>query len=719
MNQTTKTPSAPGGQNPFLLEMLDQEKLPRYDLIEPAHVGPAIDELLAQARQTLIKVTAPQTPTTWEDAIEPLTDATEHLSRAWSAVHHMSGVMDSPEWREALNSRLAQVTEFWTEVAQHPALFAKTKAIDATISKEEFFARKRAIENSLRAFRLGGAELPNDQKKIFADLQSRLAQLQQKFSEQLLDSTNATVVHVTDSEKLNGIPDHAIAAAKQEAAKRNLEGWVFTLQFPSVGPVLQFAKDRDLREELYRKQSVRASDIATEGPQNDNGPIMGQILALRQQQAELLGYQNAAEVSLAPKMAQTPQQVIDFLLDLAAKARPAAEKDLHELRAFAKESLGITEMQAWDVSYASEQLRQSRYAFSEDEVRQYFPLPRVLQGLFRVVKTLFNVEIKPVIGLAPLPVWHHEVQLFEVLRSGRNIGHVYLDLYARSTKRGGAWMDDARGRRQLAQTVQKPVALLTCNFAAPTGDKPTTLTHDDVITLFHEFGHGLHHLLTQVGELEVSGINGVEWDAVELPSQFMENFCWEWETLSNMTSHIDSGLALPRTLFDKMIAAKNFQSGMFMLRQIEFSLFDMQIHASLKPNASQGNEKTVVQVGQIDQTVGQAMGQQIQSMLWQIRKEVAVLMPPQFNRFAQSFSHIFAGGYAAGYYSYKWAEVLSADAYAAFEEAGLDQYPAVGERFWQEILSVGGSRPAMQSFKAFRGREPNVEPLLRHNGLVA
>ena len=696
--------------NPFLNELLDRDTLPRYDLIAPEHVAPAIDQLLCDARTALASVTDAATPVTWQAVMEPLTDATERLSRAWSAVHHMSGVMDSPQWREAINSRLAQVSEFWTELAQHPALFEKTKALFAQITQtpmaandDVLRARQRALEISLRAFRLGGAELALAQKKQFADLQARLAQLNQKFSEQLLDSTNATIIHITDPQRLDGLPDYAVESAAAEAAQRDLSGWVFTLQHPSTGPILQFAKDRALREEVYRKQAVRASEIATEGALHDNGPVMGEILQLRQAQAQLLGYANAADVSLAPKMADTPQQVIDFLMDLASKARPAAENDLAELRAFAAAELGISSLQAWDVGFASEQLRQKRYAFSEDQVRQYFPLPRVLQGLFRVVKTLFSVEIKPMIGMAPLPTWHQDVQLFEVVRTGQTIGHLYLDLYARSTKRGGAWMDDSRGRRGLPNGVQTPVALLNCNFAPPVGGKPTTLTHDDVITLFHEFGHGLHHLLTRVNELEVSGINGVEWDAVELPSQFMENFCWEWENLSHMTAHVDSGAPLPRDLFDKMIAAKNFQSGLFMLRQIEFSVFDMRIHMGLKP---------------ADQDTPAHTGKAIEAMLWDIRKQIAVLMPPEFNRFAQSFSHIFAGGYAAGYYSYKWAEVLSADAYAAFEEMGVARYGQVGERFWKEVLSVGGSRPAMESFKAFRGREPQVEPLLRHNGLL-
>ena len=537
--------------NPLLQDILDTKSLPRYDLIAPDQVAPAIDQLLSDARAVLTQVIDPSTPLTWDAVMEPLTDATERLSRAWSAVHHMSGVMDSQEWRDALNSRLAEVTAFSTDLAQNPALFAKTKALHAALEKGKgSTARIRALHNSLQAFKLGGAELSDADKKTFADLSARLAMLNQKFSEQLLDSTNASIIHVTDASRLAGLPDHAVAAAAAEAKQRDLDGWVFTLQHPSASPVMQFAKDRALREEVYRKQAVRASEIATEGAQNNNGPIMGEILTLRQQQAALLGYANAAEVSLAPKMADTPAQVIDFLMDLAKKARPSAVRDLDEVKAFAKVQLGLETLEVWDIPYASEQLRQSRYAFSEDEVRQYFPLPRVLQGLFKVVKTLFDVDIKPVIGLAPLPVWHSDVQLFEVQRQHQTIGHVYLDLYARSTKRSGAWMDDSRGRRMrhTLGTLQTPVALLTCNFASPVDGKSSTLTHDDVITLFHEFGHGLHHLLTQVEELEVSGINGVEWDAVELPSQFMENFCWEWENLSHMTAHVDSGEALPRAL---------------------------------------------------------------------------------------------------------------------------------------------------------------------------
>ncbi|MEY3668931.1 MAG: hypothetical protein RL258_326 [Pseudomonadota bacterium] len=690
--------------NPLLGSYLNTEHLPPYHLLKPEQVGPAIDTLIAQAQDCLAKVVADATPATWAAVMVPLTSATERLGRAWSAVHHMGGVMDSPEWRDATNSRLEAVTRFWSSLAQDPGLYAKFKALAHAPDVVGQSAREKAIANSLRDFKLGGAELPRAQQASFAEMSARLAGLNQKFSEQLLDSTNASVVIVEEEARLAGIPEPVRAAAKAEAEKRGLSAAaVFTLQQPSLLPVLQFATDRALREEIYSKNARRASEVAEEGPSHDNTPVMGEILALRQAQAQLLGYQNAAQTSLTAKMADSPETVTSFLRDLARKARASAEKDLAELRAFAETSLGLKTLEPWDVSYASEKLRQDRYAFSEEEVRQYFPLPSVLTGLFTVVKTLFGVEIRPLLGLAPAPIWHEDVQVFGVHRGDDTVGHLYLDLYARSTKRGGAWMDDSRGRRRIGGSLQKPVALLTCNFAAPSQGKPSTLTHDDVITLFHEFGHGLHHLLTQVDELEVSGINGVEWDAVELPSQFMENFCWEWDTLKQMTAHVDTGAPLPRALYDRMVAAKNFQSGLFMLRQVEFSLFDMRIHAELTGLSAEQ---------------GAAAGQAIAQVLAEVRQEVAVMQPPAYNRFAQSFAHIFAGGYAAGYYSYKWAEVLSADAYAAFEEAGPALYSQVGERFWREILSRGGSRPAMESFKAFRGRAPRPDALLRHNGLA-
>ncbi|MGA1664984.1 MAG: M3 family metallopeptidase, partial [Burkholderiaceae bacterium] len=516
---------------PEIAALLAVEQPPRYDGLTPDNCSAAIDQFIAAARQTLEEVVTDQTPDTWAAVMAPLTSATEQLSRTWSAVHHLNGVMDSPEWRELTNSKLEAVTSFWSDVAQDERLFAKMKRVAGSSDVKGHAAREQALAHALRDFKLGGAELPADQKPVFAKQSTRLAQLSQKFSEQLLDSTNASVVTITDESRLDGLPEHVVAAAKAEADKRGVTGYVLTLQQPSLVPCLQFAKDRALREELYGLQARRASELAAEGPSHDNTPVMGEILALRQRQARLLGFGSSAELSLASKMADSPQQVIDFLQDLAKRARPSAEQDLAELRAFAAKELGIADLQPWDVSYASEQLRQARYNFSEDEVRQYFQLPNVLTGLFGLVKRLFGVQIQPAAEQAKTAIWHPDVQLFAVYRDDRCIGHLFLDLYARSTKRGGAWMDDSRGRRISGSTLQTPVALLTCNFAAPTSDSPTTLSHDDVITLFHEFGHGLHHLLTEVDELEVSGINGVEWDAVELPSQFMENFCWEWANL--------------------------------------------------------------------------------------------------------------------------------------------------------------------------------------------
>jgi len=682
-------------------ELLAREGLPRYDLLKAEALGPEIDRLIEQTKDALEQVVRPEAPANWAAVMEPLGNATERLSRAWSAVHHMGGVMDSPEWRELTNSRLESVTALWSLISQDERLYAKVKQLESAADVRGNPAREQAIAHSLRDFRLGGAELPADQQKQFAEWSAALAQLSQRFSENLLDSTNASIVHITVESELDGLPQHAIAAAKAQAESRSLPGWVFTLQQPSLLPVLQFAKNRPLREAIYRKNASRASEIAEEGPSHDNTAVMGEILQLRQQQARLLGFSSAAERSLASKMADTPQAVAAFLRDLAAKARTSAERDLADLQIFAKTELGIDSLEAWDIAFASEQLRQRRYHFSEDEVREYFPLPNVLKGLFGVVKRLFGVDIRPMPLQSPSPAWHADVQAFAVVSQEKTIGHLYLDLYARSTKRGGAWMDDSRGRRRIGGSIQTPVALLTCNFAPPV-DGPTTLTHDDVITLFHEFGHGLHHLLTRVDELEVSGINGVEWDAVELPSQFMENFCWEWETLTGMTSHIKTGQPLPRPLFDKMTAAKNFQSGLFTLRQIEFALFDIRIHHEING------------VGQ----TAESIGMQIAAILEEVRSEIAVIRPPSFNRFAQSFGHIFAGGYAAGYYSYKWAEVLSADAYAAFEEAGASGYSQVGSRFLDEILSRGGSRTAIENFIAFRGRAPSIEPLLRHSGLL-
>lgn len=672
--------------------LLDFSGLPRFAEIRPEHVASAIRQLIDEYRTLLARLESPETPPTWDDFVQPLTDAGERLGRAWGVVGHMHGVNDVSEWREAYNAMLPEVTRFYAELGQNLPLYEKFKALAASPEYARLNpVRRRIVEHELRDFRLAGAELPAEQKPRFQAIQEELSALGAKFAENLLDATNAHAEWVTDEAGLKGLPDDVKAGARAAAEREGKPGWKFTLHAPSYSPVMQYAEDRALRYRMYRAYATRASELGK--PEWDNGPLIERILELRAEEARMLGFANYAELSLTPKMADSPGQVAAFLRDLAARARPFAERDLAELQEFAARELGLERLESWDISWASEKLKQARYSFSDDEVKQYFPAPKVLEGLFRCVETLFGVKV-----LADAaPAWHPDVRFFRIERDGKLIGQFFLDLYARETKRGGAWMADAISRRRKGDAVQTPVAYLCCNFSPPVGDKPALLTHDEVLTLFHETGHGLHHLLTAVDELAVSGIDGVEWDAVELPSQFMENFCWEWDVLKEMTAHVDTGAPLPRALFDKMLAAKNFQSGLFTLRQIEFALFDLRLHWE----------------GRKD----------FMTVLDEVRREVAVIQPPEWNRFPHSFSHIFAGGYAAGYYSYKWAEVLSADAYAAFEEVapeiGTVLDAATGERFWREILAVGGSRPALESFKAFRGREPSPEALLRHNGMVA
>jgi oligopeptidase A len=685
--------------------LLDFSGLPRFDLIRPEHVTPAIEQLIADARQVVQQLEAPGENVSWDSFVVPLEETTERLGRAWGVVNHLNHVMDTPELRAVYNENQPKVTEFWTELGQNEALFGKYKQLHAS---PEFAtltpARKRIVENALRDFRLGGAELPEQQKQRFAEIQEQQAALSTRFSENVLDATNDFKLLVEDEAELAGLPEDAKAAARAAAERDGKSGWQFTLHFPSYFPVLQFADNRALRERIYRANATKASEMGTvfsEVEKWDNTGNIAQLLKLRDEEAKLLDFRSFADVSLEPKMAESPERVIEFLEDLARRARPYAEKDLAELRAFAKDELGIEDMQAWDVTYASEKLREQRYAFSAQEVKQYFPEPKVVAGLFGVISKLFGVTIAP----DQAPVWHPDVRFFRIEKNGQLIGQFYLDLYARPGKGQGAWMDDARGRRlSTGGIVQTPIAYLTCNFTPPaTVDsqlQPSLFTHDEVTTLFHEFGHGLHHMLTEVDELSVSGISGVEWDAVELPSQFMENFCWEWDVLQGMTAHVKTGEPLPRELYEKMLAAKNFQSGMQTLRQVEFSLIDMHLHYDFDPNS---------------QTT-------VQELVDEVRSKFSVLIPPSFNRFQHSFGHIFAGGYAAGYYSYKWAEVLSADAYAAFEEAveaGGGALDETGKRFHREILSVGGSRPALESFKAFRGREPQIDALLRHSGMQA
>ncbi|HZW13370.1 MAG TPA: M3 family metallopeptidase [Noviherbaspirillum sp.] len=688
--------------NTNLNPLLDFSDLPRFDAIKPEHVTPAISALLDENRAVVSRLEAPMPEVTWENFVVPLDNATEKLGRAWGIVGHLNSVVDTPELRATYNENLPKVTEFWTELGQNLALFEKYKAIKASSAYEQLSpARKKIIENALRDFRLGGAELPDDKKARFAEIQEKQAALSTKFSENVLDATNDYALFVTDEADLSGLPDDVKQAARAAAEKDGKPGFKFTLHFPSYFPILQYADKRELRETIYRANATKASELGAKA-EWDNTQNIAEILKLRDEEAKLLGFNNFAEVSLVPKMAETPQHVTAFLEDLAQRARPFAENDLAELRTFAKKELGLDKLEAWDVTYASEKLREQRYAFSEQEVKQYFPEPKVIEGLFRVIQSLFSVDVKP----DTAPVWHKDVKFFRIEKDGELVGQFYLDLYARHGKRGGAWMDDARGRRRLPSgEVQTPIAYLTCNFTEPAvvdgKQKPALFTHDEVITLFHEFGHGLHHMLTAVDELGVSGISGVEWDAVELPSQFMENFCWEWDVLQHMTAHADTGEPLPRALFDKMIAAKNFQSGLQMLRQVEFALFDMHLHFDHDAYGSRT----------------------AQDVLNDVRHRVAVMIPPDFNRFQNSFGHIFAGGYAAGYYSYKWAEVLSADAYGAFEEAGATGGNILsfetGRKFQREILGVGGARSALESFKAFRGREPSIDALLRHSGMAS
>ena len=670
--------------------LLEFSGLPLFDRITPADVNPAITDLLKNADAALAEVTRTEFPADWTRISQVLDTATEKLGRAWGAVSHLQAVVDTPELRAAYNAELPRITEFWTRLGADEALYAKYKAIDpAKLNHEQRHARELALRN----FVLSGAELTGVAKERFAAIQERQAEISQLFSEHVLDATDAWSLIVSKDETA-GIPDDVLQTAHAAAVADGKDGYKLTLKMPCYLPVMQYAHSSDLREKLYRAYATRASD-QSQHLQFDNSAVLKEILQLRLEEAALLGYANHAQVSLASKMAESPEHVTGFLRDLAARARPYAEKDLAEMRAFAVEQLHIADPKAWDWTFIGEKLKEARYAFSDQEVKPYFTAPKVLDGLFKIVETLFEVSIRK----DQASVWHPGVLFYRIERQGELVGQFYLDPGARQGKRGGAWMDDVRARwmRPDNGQLQTPVAHMVCNFAEGVNGQPPLLTHDDVITLFHECGHGLHHMLTQVNERDVSGISGVEWDAVELPSQFMENFCWEWAVLKHMTAHVDTGEPLPRALFDKMLAAKNFQSGLQTLRQIEFSLLDMYVHSHAADDVD------------------------VMAVLQQVRDEVSVMHPPAFNRMPHSFSHIFAGGYAAGYYSYKWAEVLSADAYAAFEETASaegEHSIETGRRYRQSILEAGGSRPAMASFKAFRGREPTLDALLRHQGMA-
>ena len=669
--------------------LLDFSGLPRFDAIRAEHVAPAIDQLLAEAEHAVMAAET-VAPVGWDNFVVPLDDATERLARAWGQVTHLEAVVNTPELREAYNANLPRVTRFWSTLGQNLALFAQYRALAQSPEYAGYDeVRRKVVENALRDFRLGGAELDDGGKRRYGEIREELSALSASFSQHVLDATDAYALYIDDEARLSGVPADVVAACRSAAEKAGKPGWKLGLHAPVYLPVQAYADDRELRATLYRANVVRASELGDD-PALDNSALIDRILALRAELAALLGFDNYAGYSLATKMAEAPEDVQAFLRDLAARARPHAQADRTELEAFAKEQLGLDTLQAWDLGYASEKLKQARYSFSAQDVKQYFTEPKVLAGLFGVIHDLYGMRVEE----DTAPLWHEDVRFFRLIDGdGKLAGQFYLDLYAREGKRGGAWMDDCRNRRDTARGAQTPLVYLVCNFGKGVAGKPATFSHSDVITLFHEMGHGLHQLLTQVGELGVAGINGVEWDAVELPSQFMENFCWEWPRVEAMTAHVDSGESLPRALFERMVAAKNFQSGMFTVRQLEFALFDMELH------------------GAFDHATDS-----VQRLLDRVRSEVAVNPAPAFNRFQHQFSHIFAGGYAAGYYSYKWAEVLSADAYAAFEEAP-ERLAETGARFRQEILSRGGSRPALENFKAFRGREPNIDALLRHNGM--
>jgi len=675
--------------------LLETFTLPPFSRIEPEHVEPAVTQAIKEAKQSVAALLSGLETPTWETLVEPMEEMEARIDHIWSPVSHMNSVVNSDELRQAYNACLPMLSEFGTELGQNEDLYkAYKKLADSDAYDALDTAQKKVIDNAIRDFRLSGVELQQAERDQYKQITQKLTELSAKFEENLLDATHAWKKHITDKELLSGLPESTMAMAEQFAKRDNLDGWVFTLDFPSYMPVMSYADNRDLREEMYTAFATKASDQGPNAGKWDNTDVMAEILKLRHELAQLLGFANHAERSLATKMAQSPQQVLDFLNDLASRSKPIAEQEFEALKAFAKETADMDELEAWDVTYFAEKLRQQRYAISQEEVKPYFPEDKVVNGLFAVVNKLYGLDITERQGV---DTWHKDVRFFEIHdANGELRGQFYLDLYARQRKRGGAWMDECLVRRKTQSGIQTPVAFLTCNFSEPVGDKPALFTHDEVTTLFHEFGHGLHHMLTKIDYSGVSGINGVAWDAVELPSQFMENWCWEREALDLISGHYQSGETLPDELYEKMMAARNFQSAMMMLRQLEFSLFDFRLHLEFEPN--QGN--------------------QVDKVLAEVRDQVTVVQPPKFNRFAHSFGHIFAGGYAAGYYSYKWAEVLSADAFSKFEENGIFDRQT-GLEFLNNILEQGGSKEPMELFIAFRGREPEIDALLRHSGIAA
>jgi len=676
--------------------LLTMTGLPPFSRITAEHVEPAIDTLLAENRKTVKELLAATEDYTWDNLIQPLEDMDDRLSRVWSPISHMNSVVNSEALRTAYNACLPKLSEYSTEMGQNVRLYQAYKVIKDSKQYEQLdTSQKKVIDNALRDFHLSGVDLLDDKKARFKKIQQQLSQLTTKFEENVLDATQGWTKHIDDETRLAGLPESARAMAKQAATQKQLSGWLFTLDFPSYFAVMTYADDRELRSEMHQAYVTRASDQGPNAGKWDNSEVMEEILALRHEVAQLLGYQTYAERSLVTKMADTPERVLGFLHDLAKRSKPVADKELHELEAFVRNEHGVAQLEPWDIGYYSEKLRQHTYAISQEELKPYFPETSVIPGMFEVVKRLYGMRIQAV---DTVDVWHPDVRFYEIRdEEGTLRGEFYLDLYARENKRGGAWMDDCIGRKRNADnSIQTPVAYLTCNLTSPLGDDPALFTHDEVITLFHEFGHGLHHMLTRIEHVGVSGINGVAWDAVELPSQFMENWCWEKEALNLIAKHYQTGDNIPEEMYHKMYAAKNFQAGMQMVRQLEFALFDFRMHYEYAPGK----------------------GAHIQQILDEVRQEVAVIKPAPYNRFQHGFTHIFAGGYAAGYYSYKWAEVLSADAFSLFEEEGIFNHQT-GLKFLHAVLEQGGTREPMDLFVEFRGREPEIDALLRHSGIAA
>ena len=674
--------------------LLNSNKLPPFSSIKPEHIQPAVEQGIADCRQKIEQVLANQGQFTWDNLVAPLEEVDDQLGKIWSPISHMNSVVSSEEWRKAHDACLPLLSEYGTFVGQHQGLYEAYKSlVESTEFANYSQAQKKLIENSLRDFELSGIGLSDSDKLRYGELVKRMSELTSSFSNQLLDATQAWTKLITDEAELKGLPESAVAAAKAMAEAKELDGWLFTLDFPSYLPVMTYSENRELREECYRAFVTRASDQGPNAGEFDNGPLMDEILALRHELANLLGFDSYADKSLATKMAESPAQVLDFLTELAARSKSQGETELAELTEFAEKACGVTDLESWDLSFYAEKLKHHRYEISQELLRPYFPEDKVLSGLFYTVSRLFGLTVTE---RKEFETYHKDVRFFDITDSNNeHRGSFYLDLYAREGKRGGAWMDDCRARRMTEKGLQDPVAYLTCNFNAPVAGKPALFTHDEVTTLFHEFGHGIHHMLTKIDVGGVSGISGVPWDAVELPSQFMENWCYEEEALAEISGHYETGEPLPKAMLDKMLAAKNFQSGMMMLRQLEFSLFDFKMHLEYDP----------------------AKGADIQQKLDEVRQQVAVIKAAEFNRFQHSFAHIFAGGYAAGYYSYKWAEVLSADAFSLFEEQGIFN-AETGKRFLENILEMGGSEEPMELFKRFRGREPQTDALLRHSGIT-